>query len=38
VAPGDTETRELFDRGLEAARADGTLDALNQRYLPGTPS
>jgi polar amino acid transport system substrate-binding protein len=38
VAPGDTETRELFDRGLEAARADGTLNALNQRYLPGTPS
>ncbi len=37
VAPGDTETLELFNRGLDRARADGTLARLEQQFLGAAP-
>ena len=38
VAPGDTETLELFNQGLDRARSDGTIARLEQQFLGATPA
>ena len=38
VAPGDTETLELLNQGLDRARSDGTITRLEQQFLGAAPA